>query len=188
MGFSAYNPRSVHAEIYGAPPAGGPAGMRTDAQGRPVLSVGAAQTMAASSFDLRDLSAALDTAGITAAGFDLRALEGSRDSVSSASNAFYVVSNTAALLIGGTVVLTVDTSPYAGSAFIVRADALSAATSVYLQLAPVNTPSYYVTVASASGLLLGNTYLLVPPLPMRYARVYAPGIGSVLTAYYVGQA
>ena len=103
------------------------------------------------------------------------------------ANPFVALNNTVTLALGGTTVLTVDTSLYSSGAFLVRADSISLLTTVYLQLAPVNTASYFINQGSQSGLLLGGKYLFVPPVPMRYARIYATGVGSVLTAYYIGQ-
>ena len=180
-----FNKRPINTQIYGAS-SNGPIALRTDDQGRPVLRLDATQTIAASSLDIRDLSAA-DIAAITAAGFAIRSLDGSRDSVTTVENPFTVLSATATLVLGGTSVLTVDTSPYSNSAFLVRADAISLLTTVSLQLAPVTTASYFTTIASESGLILGGRYLLLPPMSMRYARIFATGIGSVLTAYYIGQ-
>lgn len=180
-----FNKRPVYAQIYGAF-SDGPTALRTDAQGRPVLQLDGAQTIAASSLNIRDLSEA-DTAAVTATGFDIRSLSGGRDSVGTVQRPFTVLSGTATLLLGGTTVLTVDTSPYSSSAFLVRADAISLLTTVSLQLAPVTTASYFTTVDSQSGLILGGRYLLLPTMPMRYARIFATGIGSVLTAYFIGQ-
>lgn len=180
-----FNQKAIHMQVYGES-SHGPTAMRTDAQGRLVLRLDATQTIAASSFDIRNLSTG-DTAAITAADFDIRSLNDARDSVTISANTFTVVYNTATLLLGGTTVLTVDTSPYSNSAFLVRADAVSLLTTVYLQLAPVASANYFTTVASESGLLLGGEYLLLPSAAMRYARIYATGVGSVLTAYYIGQ-
>lgn len=162
--------------------------MHVDAEGRPVLKVNATQTIAASTLNMRNISGVTDTATITAANFNMRAVSGSRDSVLADANTFTVAANTATLLLGGTAVLTVDTSPYARSAFFVRADFISLLTTVFLQLAPVNTNSYFETAASEAGLVLGGEYLLIPTVPLRYARIFATGIGSILTAYYIGQA
>lgn len=186
MDFLSFSKQPVSAECCAASP-GGETALRTDAQGRPVLYVGAAQTVAASGLDIRDLSAARDTAAITASDFDIRALTGGRDSVLASSNGYFVTSGSASILIGGTVVLTVDTRPYGRSAFLVRVDFLALGTTVSLQLAPVNTSSYFETVSSQTGLALGGTYLFVPSVPMRYARIYATGATAQLTAYYVGQ-
>ena len=180
-----FNRQPVYAQIYGTA-SNGLTAMRTDAQGRPVLLLDATQTIAAASFDIRSLTAS-DTAAITAADFDIRSLNGDRDSVTTVESPYTVISNTATLILGGTTVLTVDTSPYSSSAFLVRAEAISLLTTVSLQLAPVTTASYFTTVDSESGLILGNDYLLLPTLLMRYARIYATGVGSVLTAYYIGQ-
>ncbi|MEL7604051.1 MAG: hypothetical protein AAGU77_12925 [Bacillota bacterium] len=179
--------RQVSAVPYGAAPEEGKAALRVDLAGRPVLTVGATQTIGAASLDIRSLSAALDTAGITASAFDIRALN-SGDSVTAYDNAYTVSSGSQTLLLGGTVVLTVDTSPYARSAFLVRVDSLSLLTTANLQLAPVNTSGYFETVASQSSLALGGVYVFVPDIAMKYARIFATGVGSVLTAYYVGQA
>lgn len=181
----AANQQPLHAQIYGAAP-GGLTAMRTDAQGRPVLRLDATQTIAASSFDIRNLTAA-DVAAITATGFDIRNLNGSRDSVTTVVNPFTVLFNTATLLLGGTTVLSVDTSPYSSSAFLVRADFISLLTAANLQQAPINSNNYFATVNTQSGLLLGGEYLFVPTVQMRYARIYATGVGSSLTAYYIGQ-
>jgi len=175
------------AAIYGAASAGAHIPMRVDAQGNAVLSVNATQTVSAGSLDIRSLSALLDIAAITAADFDIRPLSGARDSVLLPSNGFYVTSASAALILGGTVVLTVDTAPYASSAFLVRADAISLLTTAYLQLAPADTAGFYTTDSSQSGLLLGGVYLFAPSVPLRYMRIYATGVGSQLTAWHVGQ-
>lgn len=180
-----FNQKAIHMQVYGES-SHGPTALRTDTQGRPVLRLDATQTIAASSFDIRNLST-VDIAAITAADFNIRGLNGTRDSVTISANTFTVVSDTVALLLGGTTVLTVDTSPYSNSAFLVRADAISALTTVYLQLAPVASANYFITVASESGLLGGGEYLLLPSVAMRYARIYATGFQSVLTAYYIGQ-
>ncbi|MGI6005105.1 MAG: hypothetical protein ACOX88_06805 [Christensenellales bacterium] len=187
MNFFSFNKRPVHAEIYGSTPSEDRVAMRADEQGRPVLTVGATQTIAASSLDIRNLSGTEDTAAITAADFAIRALSSIRDSVTAGSSTFFVTSGSATLIVGGTTVLAVDTQPYAVSAFLVRATFISAVTTVFLQLSPVTTASYFQTVASQSGLAGGGTYLLVPPMSMRYARIFATGLGSQLTAYYVGQ-
>jgi len=186
MNILTFNRQPVAANIYGSAP-DGPVAVNADAEGRPLLSLDATQTVAASALHIRDLNSARDTAAITAGGFDIRSLTGGRDSVSTVKNIFQIVSNTVTLLLGGTVVLTVDTKPYSQSAFLVRAEAVSLLTTVYLQLAPLNTGSYFETVATESGLILGGRYLLVPTMPLRYARIFATGVGSRLTAYYVGQ-
>ena len=83
--------------------------------------------------------------------------------------------------------LTVDTAAYARSAFLVRANSISLLTAANLQLAPVNSANYFVTDSTQSNLLLGGTYLFVPSVSIRYMRIFATGVGSQLTAYYVGQ-
>ena len=142
MNFLTFNQQSAAAQIFALAQDGAIA-MRTDEAGYPVLKVSGTQTIVATDLDIRDLDGANDTAAITAGNFAIRPLEGSRDSLELAQNNFYVTSDTATLLLGGTVVLTVDTAPYANSALMVRADAISLLTSVYLQLAPVNTDSYF---------------------------------------------
>jgi hypothetical protein len=187
MNILPFNTKPVHTEIYGTSSLGGRIAMGTDAQGRPALYEDAVQTIAATAFDIRSLSGGTDSANITATAFDIRSLDSGLDSILASANTFFVTSGTATLLLGGTVVLSVDTSPYSSSAFLIRADAISLLTTVFLQLAPVDTATYYVTVASESSLILGGRYLLVPTMPLRYARIFATGVGSRLTAYYVGQ-
>lgn len=188
MNFLTRNKRPVHAGIYGTPLSGDPVPMRVDADGRPVLRLDATQTVAASALDIRSLSAARDTANITASDFAIRPLDGDRDGIAVYRNDFYVESNTETIpLLGSVTVLQVDTMPYASSAFMVRADSVSALTSVFLQISPVTTASHFVTVAQESGILFGNTYLLVPTMSLRFMRIFATGALSRLTAYYVGQ-
>ena len=181
--FNAKQP--LHMQIYGKI-AEGLNAIRTDAQGRPVLWEGATQTIAATSFNVRDLNAS-DVANITALNFDIRNLESSLDAVRTGANPYAVASNTATLVLGGTTVLTVDTRPYSNTAFLVQANLISLLTTVFLQLAPVNSSNYYTTVDSATGLILGGEYILLPTMSMRYARIYATGVGSILTAYFIGQ-
>ncbi len=175
----------VRAQMYGSV-ADGLVGMQTDVQGRPVLHLNATQTIDAASFNIRDLTAS-DAAVMTATDFDIRNLDGTRDSVTTVNNPFAVTNNTVTLVLGGSTVLTVDTSPYSRSIFLVRADAVSLLTTVNLQLAPINSANYFTTVATETGLILGGEYLLLPTVQMKFARIYATGIGSVLTAYFVGQ-
>lgn len=158
-----------------------------DIAGRPKLIINGTQTIQASSLDVRNLTEATDTANITATNFDVRPLSGTEDSILLYRNGFAVTSATQTLLIGGTTVLTVDTAPYARNAFIVRAELISLLTAASLQLAPVNNASFYVTDSTQSGLILGNEYLFVPSVSMRYMRIFATGVGSQLTAYHVGQ-
>jgi hypothetical protein len=184
MNNSSLNKRPVRAQLYGTATA--PVPLRTDALGRPVMQLDAVQTIAASSFDIRNLSAS-DIAMITATDFDIRALNGATDSVTTVGAPFVTNMGTATILLGGTTVLTVDLSPYANNVFVVRADSISLATTVNLQLAPVNSANYFTTVASQGGLLLGGRYILIPTATMKYARITASGVGSVLTAYHIGQ-
>lgn len=146
--------------------------MRTDAQGRPVLRLDATQTISGSSLDIRSLTAA-DSAAVTAGNFSIRSLEGERDSLKILQNTFIAATASATLLLGGTTVLTVDISPYSSATFLVSADLISLATTVFLQLAPINSANYFQTVSSQSGLILGGRYLFVPAAAMRYARIYA---------------
>lgn len=175
----------VRMQPHGKAPDGWNA-LRADAQGRPVLWEDATQTIAASSLNLRDLTAS-DIANITAANFDIRALNSSLDAVKTGANPYATASNTTSILLGGTTVLTVDTRPYSSSAFLVQANSISLLTTVYLQLAPVNSNNYFTNVASEAGLILGGVYLLLPTMTMRYARIFATGIGSTLTAFFIGQ-
>ncbi len=182
------NKKPVYAEIYGVSPSDGRVAMSTDIQDRPILKVDAAQTIAAADFNIRNLNGSTDSSIITAADFAIRALDGSRDGVTAYDNSFFVTSGTATILLGGTTVLQVDTSPYSSSAFLVRADALALLATVSLQLSPVDNPaSYFTTVASEGNLILGGRYLFVPPVPLRYARIFGTGVGARFTAYYVGQ-
>lgn len=158
-----------------------------DSAGRPLLQINGTQDIQADALDIRNLSAATDTSTITGADFDVRPLNGAQDSVLLSRNGFFVASATQTLVIGGTTVLTVDTAPYARSAFLVRADSISLLTAASLQLAPINNASYYVTDSTQSGLILGGDYLFVPSVSIRYMRIFATGVGSQLTAYYVGQ-
>lgn len=178
--------RSINMKVYGKA-SGTLAVLRVDTQGQPVLREDATQTIVATALNMRDLTS-LDAMTATATGFDIRGFGSNRDAIVAAQNADTVLSNTATLVLGGTTVLTVDMSPYSTSTFLVIADSISLLTSVYLQLAPVNDADYFTTVASETGLVLGGEYLLLPTAPMHYARIYATGIGSVLTAYYFGQA
>ncbi len=175
------------ALLYAMQSSGGNIPVSLDAAGRPLLQIDGTQAIQADALDVRSLSAAADTANITASDFDIRPLNGARDSVLLYRNGFFVASATQTLLIGGTTVLTVDTAPYARSAFLVRADFISLLTAASLQLAPVNNASYYVTNSTQSGLILGGDYLFVPSVSIRYMRIFATGVGSQLTTYYVGQ-
>lgn len=186
LGFNQSAP--LHAGIYGATGPDELVAMSVDATGRPILTVDTTQTIAAANLDVRNLSGASDTAVITATGFDIRPLSGANDSLIQLENFNAVASDTATLVLGGTTVLTMDTSPYSYGIFVVRADFISLLTTVTLQLSPVNTTAYYVDDGSHSGLLLGGVYVLKPTRLARYARIFATGIGSVLTAYYFGQA
>lgn len=180
-----FNKRPVRAQIYGEAPDGLTA-FRTDEQGSPILKVGGTQTIAASDFDIRNLDLS-DVAAITALNFDIRDFNEGSDSVMIGERPFMVTSNTITLVLGGTTVLTVDTSPYSNGVFLIRADLISLLTTVNLQTAPINSSNYFTTIDSESGLILGGKYLFSPSVQMRYVRVYATGVGSVLTAYYIGQ-
>lgn len=175
------------ALLYAMRPSGDNVPVSVDAAGRPLLQINGTQDIRADALDVRNLSAVADTANITATDFDVRPLNGAQDSVLLYQNGFFVASATQTLVIGGTTVLTVDTAPYARSAFLVRADFIALLTAASLQLAPVNSANFYVTDSTQSGLILGGDYLFVPSVSIRYMRIFATGIGSQLTAYYVGQ-
>ena len=177
----------LHALLFAARPSVDEAPVAVDAEGQLKLVIDGTQTVGASSLDIRNLTAAQDAAGITAADFDMRNLSGVTDGVTQYQNGYYVTSATTSLLLGGTTVLTVDTAAYARSAFLVRANSISLLTAANLQLAPVNSANYFVTDSTQSNLLLGGTYLFVPSVSIRYMRIFATGVGSQLTAYYVGQ-
>lgn len=181
------NDHPLAALIRGTGPGGTRVPMRVDGMGRPVLTVNGTQTIAANGLDIRSLSAARDAVTATATDFDIRSLSAAQDGVLQYANGYYVTSGSATLVLGGTTVLTVDTAAYSSSAFVVRVDSLSLLTAANLQLAPANISSYYTTDSTQSGLLLGGLYLFVPSVSMRYMRIFATGIGSQLTAYYVGQ-
>lgn len=175
------------ALLYATQSSGNKTPVPVDIEGRPQLQINGTQTIQAASLDNRSLAAATDTANITSTNFDVRPLNGAQDSILLYRNGFVVTSATQTLVIGGTIVLTVDTALYARSAFLVRAEFISLLTAASLQLAPVNSANFYVTDSTQAGLILGGDYLFVPSISIRYMRIFATGVGSQLTAYHVGQ-
>lgn len=188
MNLLSFNRQPLSAQVFGREPPETERPFQTDAQGRPILRLDAVQTVAASSLDIRNLTDTRDTLAITALNFDMRSLSAARDPLTAGKNTFFTASGSAGIVLGGTTVLTVDTGPYAYSAFLAVVEFLALGTTVYLQTAPVNIDSYFVTLDSRTGLALGGKYLMVPNVPMRYLRIYGTGIGAQLGAYYFGQA
>lgn len=158
--------------------------LAADAQGRLQLAVAGTQTITAQHLDIAALSG---SAVITAANLAIGPLTPQRNALAQGQLPYNTFYDSVLLVLGGTTVLQADTLPYAKSTFVVRADFISALTTVYLQVAPADIASYYTTISSATSLVLGGLYVFTVTVPLRYARIFATGIGSQLSAWYVGQ-
>jgi hypothetical protein len=123
---------------------------------------------------------------ITAAGLGIRSLSGAADSVTTAGQSWAYDSDSGAIGLGARYFLARNVSRFSRNTYIV-ANTGSVILSITLQIAPVDSDSYYVNDGSAFNLLIGGTYTFEPSVLMKYARVRASGVLGSAAVYYFGQ-
>lgn len=183
-------PDNLKTEIYGADGSVLRV-VAVDSQGRFLFSPDSVITVTADDLDIRPLSAATDSVLVTASGLDIRPLSGLSDSVTLYGNAFVEDSVTTAVS-GTTALLTRDISPYWENSFFIRNLSAGVTLNLAIQVAPVNDPDFFTTIAGGTGSISGiGNFLGAVTVPMRFARllVTVTGGGSAsVVAYYNGRA
>ena len=125
---------------------------------------------------------------IEASHLDIHALSGLTDSVLVyGQNTAFDAESAAIVGLGSYDFLPRNVGPYSRNTYLV-VNTGSIALSVTLQLAPVNSSSYYVNDGSAFDLLVGDTHTFEPSRLMKFARIHVTALllGSA-TVYYLGQ-
>lgn len=161
----------------------------TDGQGRLILSPVLSYTITANNLDVRDLSSSQDSLSITASDLDIANLQGTKDSLRLQRLNFAEGNESGTIVaLGQRAFLPRDISSYRSNTYFVVNNG-GVGVTVSLQLAAVNSSSYYITDGSSFSLLAGGTRLFVPTRPSKFARVFASAVLlASIEVYYFGQA
>lgn len=162
----------------------------TDAQGNLIFSPSSQITVTATNFDIRNLTSARDTVNVTATDFDIRNLSATQDSVQVGAKGFVEAQATMTVPANTTTyLLTRDIGGYSQNSYFLRNTNGVGSITVTLEIAPVDSPSYYVPF-TATGVAAGANYLAAVATLMRYAhlRVQTGGTAIGVDAYYNGRA
>ena len=159
-----------------------------DGDGKFLFSQLSVITVSAQNFDIRDLNAATDSVTVTAVNLDIRDLNGSQDSVKVSARSFVEDTVSTTLSSGTTPILTRDISPYSQNGFFIRNGGTSNII-VTLQVAPVDSATYYVSNSTAQTVPGSNNLVLPVTVAMKYARLSVTATTSTgIVAYYNGRA
>ena len=158
-----------------------------DEQGKLVLSPALDIEVGEDGFDIQDLNAGVDSATITATNLDIRNLSGNWDSVMEYAQTWVTGSDSGSVSLGTIYLMPVDISLYSTNYFLVY-NTSGVLVTITLQVAPVDSNSYYTDDGSSFSLLGWDTLFLTSDVTMKYARIkmYAALLGSA-TVYYFGQ-
>lgn len=162
----------------------------TDEEGNFIFSPASQITVTASNLDIRNLTAARDTVNVTAVNFDIRSLSTARDSVLVGAKGFEEAQAT--VNVGSnttTYLLTREIGPYSQNSYFLRNTSGSGSVTVSVEIAPVDSATYYLaTITSSVG--ASSNFLASVATLMRYARLRVQTGGSAINvdAYYNGRA
>ena len=162
---------------------------KVDANGELILSPSIILNATANGLDIRPLSLLTDSAFITASNLDIRNLSGTQDTLQIFKKTFAEDTASGSIPAFGTsFFLTKDVSNFKNNTYIVRNTSLSVAVTVTLQIAPIDSPNFYVDDGSSFSLLASSVTLFRPTRLMKYARIMVSALllGNV-TVYYFGQ-
>lgn len=161
----------------------------SDVSGRVLASQQQTLTISSAGLDIRPLDST-DSLSITVTELDIRNLFGATDSIQISGQSWEIDSNTQSVGILTTVyVLPKDMSKYRRNAFFVyNTSGVTVGADITLQISPVNSNAYYVDNGSTFSLLGGQKLILVPSIPLRYARVKITTLLAIasVTVVYMG--
>jgi hypothetical protein len=125
---------------------------------------------------------------VTATDLDIRSLTGATDSVLVYGQYFVEDTITTTVPNGTTYLMTKDISAYRQNSYFIRNNGSSSVT-VTLQIAPVDSTSYYVDHSTPQSVGGSSNNLTAVTVAMKYARLRVVATASTsVTVYYNGRA
>jgi hypothetical protein len=178
---------NLKATIYGVD-ANEPKPIAVDPNGLFLFSPLSEITVAADALDIRSLSSARDSVVVTATDLDIRALNGTQDSVQLYNRGFVEETVSTTVPAGTNFLLTRDISGYRENSYFIRNNGSSTIT-VTLQVAPLDSSTYYVDNSTAQGVTAGSNNITSVTVAMKFARLrVVASTNTNVVAFYNGRA
>ncbi|MEW8956697.1 DUF6385 domain-containing protein [Clostridium sp.] len=179
-------PSELNLAVYGSDIGGNLKPFSTDSSGGLILSSSLSESIVANDLDIRNLNSSMDSVTISATDLDIRNLNGSQDSVKISNRTYAEDSDSGTIVALGTrIFLTKNISNYKNNSYLVR-NTGGVAVTITLQVAPIDSESYYVDDGSGFNLLAGGSRVFRPSVLMKYARIKVTAVllGSVTVNYF----
>lgn len=137
----------------------------------------------ATNLDIRSRTSGRDSVLVIANDLDIRNLNGSQDSVQISSRGFVEDTLSTTVSSGTTYLLVKDISQYSQNSYFIRNNGASSIT-VTLQVAPVNSDTYYVDDSSAQTVAASSNNITSTVTAMKFARLKVVASTSTSVVVY----